>query len=189
MPVAKPSELNGTGGAGDVPNSVDECDTPSINRYQKWLASGEGPTLPQTGDLLVSSGDGFAAEATFTTDNQWHVLAIWLGNEFGASVDLSASQGFTLTYSATADFYIQLRPAAEWSGGSKWHLPIPSTEGALVTTEFSFEAAEWTERLGPPPHSFEDALGDASGFVVVGNKENALKFTSLSVDGYEPPCL
>lgn len=176
-------------GSGGLP-TLEECATPSIDRLQQWIASGEGPTEPATGTLLVEKdGGGYVAEATFTSGSEWHVLVVWLGNEFGASIDLTASAGFTLTYSSTADFFIQLRPAAEWSGGAKWHMPIPSSSGQVVTQTFPFEAAQWTEKLGTPPHTFEEALADASGFVIVGNTINDLTFHGLRIDGFEPPCL
>ena len=44
----------------------------------------------------------------------------WLKNQFGAQVDLTASSGFTLTYSATDKLYVQLRPGKHWDGGAKW---------------------------------------------------------------------
>ncbi|GEM_PF-3560967 len=173
------------------PAPVENCPGVSIDRYQQWLASGEGPTVPATGSLLRQESDSTIARASFTQDNQWHVLAIWLGNEFGASVNLTLSKGFSLTYSATNDFYIQLRPAVQWSGGAKWHLLIPSTAGQSTTTFFPFEAAQWIKltALGEPPHTFEEALADASGLVVVGNTKNEISFSGLRVDTYEPPCL
>lgn len=179
---------SGSGAGGTGLPSVVECTAPSIDRLREWLASGEGPTTPATGSLLVAEGDSYVARAAFTSASEWHVLAIWFGNEFGATIDLSDSSGFTLTYSATADFYFQLRPAAQWSGGDKWHMPIPSTAGQVVTTFFPFESSEWTERLGTPPHSFLEALSDASGFAVVGNSQNELSFYGLQIDGFTPDC-
>jgi hypothetical protein len=190
------SKTGGTTGDGDATGgtgnetALEECDTPSIDRLQQWLASGEGPTVPTTGSLLESDGmGGHVAKAEFTSASEWHVLVIWLANEFDASVDLSASSGFTLTYSATSDFYIQLRPGFEWSGGAKWHMPIPSTGGQTVTATFPFSADVWQERLGTPPHTFEAALADARGLVPVGNSVNELTFSGLHIHGFEPPCL
>jgi hypothetical protein len=177
-----------TGSGGQPP--LEECATPSIDRLQQWIASGEGPTEPATGTLLVEKdGGGYVAEAAFTSASEWHVLVVWLGNEFGASIDLTASSGFTLTYSSTAEFFIQLRPASAWSGGAKWHMPIPNSNGQVVTQTFPFEADQWIQKLGTPPHTFEEALADASGFVIVGNTINELTFHSLRIDGFEPPCL
>src|SRR3954469_5309731 len=101
-----------------------ECATPSIDRYQQWLASGEGTTVPATGSLLVREGHGYAAKVTFV-NAEWHVAVLWLGNEFEAQADLAKSKGFWLTYSATDDLYAQLRPASHWSGGDKWLTRLP----------------------------------------------------------------
>lgn len=187
--------LSGRGHSGSLsssrrinPHPISECDTPSIDRLQKWLASGEGPTVPSSGSLLVPNGEYHIANARFTSSTEWHVLSIWLGNEFGASIDLTGSSGFTMTYSASADFYIQLRPAEEWSGGNKWHMPISSSGGAVITTFFPFDASKWEQRLGSVPHTFKSALADASGFVIVGNTVNELSFSGLRIDGFVPTC-
>jgi hypothetical protein len=136
----------------------------------------------------VAADAGYVAQAEFTKP-EWHVLVILLGNKFDASVDLSASSGFMLTYSSTADFYIQLRPAAYWSGGDKWHMPIPGTQGQVVTSFFPFDASAWQERLGTPSHTFAEAQANARGMVVVGNQPNLLSFYGLRIDGYVPECL
>ncbi len=72
---------------------------------------------------------------------EWHVVVVWLANQFEAQVDLSTSSGFWLNYSATDDLYVQLRPASHWSGGDKWLTPVPSTNGKLVRRFFSFSPA------------------------------------------------
>jgi hypothetical protein len=167
-----------------------ECATPSIDRLQQWLASGEGTTVPATGSLLVPEGRKYAAKVTFV-NAEWHVIVVWLGNQFEAQADLSTSSGFWLTYSATADLYVQLRPASHWSGGDKWLTPVPSTGGRLVTRFFSFSPAKWTAlpELGKPSYSLASALGEARGLVFVGKTANTLDFRGLRIDGYRPPCL
>lgn len=167
-----------------------ECATPSIDRYQQWLASGEGASVPATGSLLVRERDGYAAKVTLL-NAEWHVIVLWLGNKFEAQTDLSASSGFLLTYSATDDLYVQLRPASQWSGGNKWLTKVPSTGGKLVRKFFSFSPKAWTTlpELGTPPYSFASALGEARGLVFVGKTPNTLDFRGLRVDGYTPPCL
>ena len=116
-----------------------ECATPSIDRLQQWLASGEGATEPATGSILVPKGrHDYAAKIKFLA-NDWHVMVLWLGNKFEAQADLSRSDGFLMTYRATDDLYVQLRPASDWSGGAKWVTKIPSTRGRLVTKFFSFK--------------------------------------------------
>ncbi|MEU0790528.1 hypothetical protein ABZ342_10700 [Amycolatopsis sp. NPDC005961] len=167
-----------------------ECSTPSIDRLQQWLASGEGATVPPTGTLLVPEGRRYAAKVTFL-NAEWHVVVVWLGNQFDAQADLSRSAGFWLTYRATDDLYVQLRPASHWSGGDKWLTPVPSTRGKLVTKFFSFRPEAWTSlpELGTPAYSFASALAEARGLVFVGKTPNRLEFRGLRVDGYRPPCL
>ncbi len=167
-----------------------ECSTPSIDGYQQWLASGEGATVPATGNLLVREGHRYTAKVEFL-DAEWHVAVLWLGNQFEAQADLSHSAGFRLTYRATDDLYVQLRPASHWSGGDKWLTLVPSTRGKLVTKFFSFQPQAWTSlpELGTPAYSFASALTEARGLVFVGKTPNRLEFRGLRVDGYRPPCL
>ncbi|GAA2991703.1 hypothetical protein [Actinokineospora diospyrosa] len=175
--------------AGPRDRQVYECAGPSIDRYQQWLASGEGTTVPATGSLLVREGRGYAAKVAFLRE-EWHVVVVWLGNQFEARADLSASSGFWLTYSATDDLYLQLRPASHWSGGDKWLTKVPATGGKRVTAFFSFAADSWTwlPELGQPSYSFASALAEARGFVFVGKTANKLDFRGLRIDGYQPPC-
>ncbi|WYW17815.1 hypothetical protein LCL61_19900 [Amycolatopsis coloradensis] len=167
-----------------------ECATPSIDRLQHWLASGEGTTVPPTGSLLVRERGGYAAKVTFL-NAEWHVVVVWLGNRFEAQADLSKSAGFWMTYSATDDLYVQLRPASQWSGGNKWLTKVPSTGGKRVKKFFSFKPEAWTTlpELGTPGHSFASALTEARGLVFVGKTPNELDFRGLSIDRYRPPCL
>jgi hypothetical protein len=189
---------------GGHPRRPHECATPSIDRLQQWLASGEGTTVPATGSLLVPARTGhdggprnrhpkgvkYAAKVTFV-NAEWHVIVVWLANEFDAQVDLSKSSGFWLTYSATDDLYVQLRPASHWSGGDKWLTRVPSTGGRLVTRFFSFRPDKWTTlpELGAPSYSFASALDEARGLVFIGKTANKLDFRGLRFDGYVPPCL
>jgi hypothetical protein len=174
--------------------STHECATPSIDRLQQWLASGEGTTIPATGSLLVPNRaghrTGYKAEVTFL-NAEWHVVVVWLANQFEAQVDLSRSRGFWLTYSATDDLYVQLRPASHWSGGAQWATTIPSTHGRTVTRFFSFRPEAWTEvpELGAPAHSFADAISEARGLVFVGKTPNELTFRGMRFHRYTPPCL
>ncbi|WP_329048423.1 hypothetical protein OG738_38480 [Amycolatopsis sp. NBC_01488] len=176
--------------ANASPRPACECATPSIDRLQQWLAGGEGSTVPPTGSLLVPEGHRYAAKVTFL-DAEWHVVVVWLGNRFEAQADLSHSAGFWLTYRATDDLYVQLRPASHWSGGDKWLTLVPSTRGKVVTKFFSFEPRAWTSlpELGTPAYSFASALTEARGLVFVGKTPNTLEFRGLRVDGYRPPCL
>jgi hypothetical protein len=188
---------------GGHPRRLQECATPSIDRLQQWLASGEGASVPATGSLLVPAGTGhdsaprnhakgakYAAKVTLL-NAEWHVIVVWLANEFDAQVDLSTSSGFWMTYSATDDLYVQLRPASHWSGGDKWLTLVPSTGGRLVTRFFSFSPDTWTTlpELGAPTYSFASALTEARGLVFVGKTANELDFRGMRFDGYVPPCL
>ncbi|MEV4050334.1 hypothetical protein AB0J55_04020 [Amycolatopsis sp. NPDC049688] len=179
-----------TGPAPATASPGRECATPSIDRLQQWLASGEGTTVPATGSLLVPEGRRYAAKVTFL-NAEWHVAVVWMGNRFEAQADLSRSAGFLLTYRATEDLYVQLRPASHWSGGDKWLTLVPSTGGRLVTKFFGFAPHRWTSlpELGTPSYSFASALKEARGLVFVGKTPNELEFRGLRIDGYRPPCL
>jgi hypothetical protein len=169
-----------------------ECATPSIDRLQQWLASGEGATVPATGSMLVPlrGRDKYAARIEFVGE-EWHVAVVWLGNEFEAQADLSRSAGFLMTYSATDDLWVQLRPASHWSGGAQWATRIPSTRGRTVTRFFSLRPQAWTSvpELGAPAHTFESAVSEARGLVFVGKTPNTIEFRGLKVHRYTPPCL
>ncbi|MBC7533264.1 MAG: hypothetical protein H7318_16965 [Oligoflexus sp.] len=80
------------------------------------------------------------------------MLPLWLKNVFDAEVDLSASAVFTVTYSATADLYLQLRPSFAWDGGAKHLVKIPSTGGQSKSLTVDFKESSWTflESLGKP---------------------------------------
>jgi hypothetical protein len=166
------------------------CSRRSVDRYFQWLASGEGQTSPREGSLLVDDDGGTVARVSMLGGVDWSVVVLWLANRFDAQVDLTTSRGFTLTYSATSDLYVQLRPASRWSGGDKYVLPIPSTSGQRVTRFFPFDATAWTtlRALGTPDYPFAAALREARGLVFVGASANDLTFAGLRVDAYEPPC-
>jgi hypothetical protein len=168
-----------------------ECATPSIDRLQQWLASGEGATEPATGSILVPRGPHeYTAKIKFLA-HDWHVMVVWLGNKFEAQADLTGSRGFWMTYRASDDLYVQLRPASHWSGGDKWVTKIPSTRGRLLTKFFSFKPDKWTTlpELGKPAYPLAEALDDARGLVFVGKAPNDLEFRGLKIDGYRPPCV
>lgn len=184
-------------GSGAVANAAPseasrncECETPSIDRYQQWIASGEGTSVPATGSLLVRDGNRYTAKVTLL-NAEWHVIVLWLANQFEAQVNLAKSAGFWMTYSSTDDLYVQLRPASHWSGGDKWLTLVPSTHGKIVRKFFSFSPKKWTTlpELGTPSYSFASALTEARGFVFVGKTPNKLEFRGLQIDGYRPPCL
>jgi hypothetical protein len=178
--------------AADVIASADGgCLEPAIDGYQLWLASGEGATKPARGSILIPEGDHLVARVSFLAYG-WHVLPVHLANDPDAGmVDLTKSSGFTLTYSAAADFYVQLRSMSHWDGGSQYVTKIPGTGGQLMTKTFSFAKADWTviANLGVPGYPYETVLPEARALVFIGNGANELVFTSLHVDGYSPPCV
>lgn len=183
------SSTGGGTGSGGLP-ALEECATPSIDRLQSWQASGEGPTTPATGDLLVADGAEYVARISYNGASEWHVgPVVWIANVFDGDADFSASSGVELTYSATADFFLQIRPSSDWDGGDKWHANVPSTNGAVQTLFIPFQSTSWFEKLGAPPVAFDVALTEARGFVFVGNTQNTIEIRGLRVDGYEPPCL
>jgi hypothetical protein len=168
---------------------LEECATASIDRIQQWLASGEGQTVPATGTMLARDGQKNVARIQFV-GAEWHVAVVWIGNQFEAQFDLTASRSFTLTYRATDDLWVQMRPGAHWSGGDKYVQRIPSTGGQLATRTFSFEASAWTTlpELGAPSYPYAEALRDVRGLVFVGETPNTIEFQGLRIDGFTPPC-
>jgi hypothetical protein len=177
----------GVGGAGFPP--ITECTKPSVDRLEDWTSSGpaEGTTIPPTGDLLVKEGDHYIAKVQFL-NVEWHVCPVYLGNQFNANANLATSSGFLLTYSATADFYVQARPTSHWSGGTQWATKIPSTGGVMKSQFFSFQPANWMSIFDTPTWSLADTLKEVLGFVFVGQDPNTITFYGLRFDGYVPPC-
>jgi hypothetical protein len=177
---------SGSSDAGFPP--ITECAKPSVDRLEQWEASGEGTTVPATGNTLVKEGDHYVSKIQFV-NMQWHVVPVYLGNTFNAQADLSKSSGFLLTYSSTSDMYAQLRPASHWDGGDQYATPIPSTGGVTKSQFFSFAPDKWKSVFGPPAYGFDVALKEARAFVFVGQFPNTVVFSGLRVDGYVPPCL
>jgi hypothetical protein len=190
---ADPPDAGVVGSADAAPDDglppLEECATPSIDRIQQWLASGEGLTVPATGSMLVRDGQKNVARIEFVGE-EWHVAVVWIGNQFEAQFDLTASRGFTLTYAATDDLWVQMRPGAHWSGGDKYVQRIPSTGGQVVTRTFSFAASAWTTlpELGAPGYPYAEALRDVRGLVFVGETPNVIEIRGLRIDGFTPPC-
>ncbi len=180
-----------SGADAATPAPLTECTgKPSIDRLEQWLASGEGLTDPATGSLLVAEGTHYVAKVRLL-GSDWHVIVVWVGNQFEAQEDFAHAAGFTLTYSATDDLYVQLRPGSHWSGGDKWVTAIPSTGGQVQTRSFSFDPQAWTTlpELGVPSYPFTDAIKEVRGLVFVGKTPNILEFRGLRVDGFVPTCL
>jgi hypothetical protein len=178
---------SGTGDSGFPP--ITECMKPSVDRLEVWTSSGpaEGTTIPPTGDLLVKEANAYVAKVQFL-NVEWHVCPVYLGNQFSANANLSASSGFLLTYSSTSDIYVQARPTSHWSGGDQWATLIPSTGGVKKSLLITFEPAKWKSLFGAPTWTLADALKEVLGFVFVGQMPNTITFYGLRFDGYVPPC-
>ncbi|HET6279868.1 MAG TPA: hypothetical protein VFH73_02850, partial [Polyangia bacterium] len=182
--------LDGSGLA-DAPPLM-ECTTPSIDRIQVWVASmGEGDMVPAGGTILVPEGGRTVGKIEFR-GNGWHVVPVYPTNTQGAGqFDLSQSAGFTLTYSATSDFYAQMRPANHFGGGTQWGTKIPGTAGATQSFFVALSKANWGAIPGlsaVPPWTFEEAVAQVRAFVFVGNTPNKITFYGLRFDGYVPMC-
>jgi hypothetical protein len=174
-------------GAPDAPAVT--CAKANLDGFTSWLATNEGKMIPSSGSILVRDGAGWVGNVEFV-GAEWHVLEILVGNTFNTQRDFSMSKGFTLTYAATTDIYIQARPANAYSGGAKHVIKLPSTNGAKTTTFFSFAPDAWTTigELGRPNYPLGDALKQLRAFVVVGKTPNKISFYGLTVDGYRPTC-
>jgi hypothetical protein len=179
----------GAADAAIAPPLVECTDGPSIDRLKAWLASGEGRTVPATGSLLVPAAGKYVAKVEMV-GAEWHVVVVWVMNQYEAQADLSGAAGFSLTYAATDDLYLQLRPASHWSGGDKYVVKIPSTGGQVETRRFSFDPSAWTTlpQLGVPGYPFADAIKEVRGLVFVGETPNTIELRGLRIDGFTPPC-
>jgi hypothetical protein len=168
-----------------LPAPLEACPTPSIDRLTMWL----NWSSPDKHSILIKQGDAYQAMGQFT--GVWNEIVVYLQNSMERKVDLTASKGFWLTYSATASFYAELRPAPPRYTGAKKHVvALPSTGGQLVTRFFSFEASAWTiiPAFGAPDYAFADALKEAVSFDFTGPTANTLVFKGLRLDGVVPPC-
>jgi hypothetical protein len=183
--------LGGAGGSGgalvDLP-PIQECmGTPSVDRFTQWIASGEGTTVPAKGSILVMDAGEYVAKVEMVGAG-WHVVPVYIKNKFGEALDLSASSGITLTYSATAELHVQLRSKSHWSGGQQYATTIPATGGKKETRFFSFAEPGWKSLFGPPALSYADTLKEGMGLVFVGDGPNSVVFYGMRIDGYTPPC-
>jgi hypothetical protein len=117
------------------------------------------------------------------------VTEILIGNNFNTQVDLTASKGFTMTYSSMADLWIQMRPGFHYSGGAQWVTKVPSTNGQVQRTFFPFDPASWTTiSLGKPTWTYAMARAAVRGLLVVGDKPNVFAISGLRIDNYIPVC-
>jgi hypothetical protein len=172
-----------------LPPPLMACPGPSIDRIEQWVSwSGDSTPTPMT-SILVKNGATYIGKVEFRGAD-WHEVTVRLINSATEQTDLTGSMGFWLTYSATADLWVQLRGANKYNGGDKWVTKIPATGGTMVTTFFSFAPASWfyLNVLGVPTTPLGDALKTARAFNFVGNAANVVTFTGLRVDKLTPPC-
>jgi hypothetical protein len=191
--AAQPVDLAADMGADSAPSPpLVECTMPSIDRLEQWLLFSDvgAVTVPPSGSILVPEGDHQIGMVSFLGTG-WHAVATWPRNTDTSQVDLSPFPGFTLTYSATADFWIQLREVANYMTGAHFVFPIPRTNGQVQTIFVPFVPRQWTviPFLGKPTVTFAVAMTQVRGLVIIGNTPNTLVFRGLRIGSYVPPCL
>ena len=165
-----------------------ECPPPSLDRLQHWTAHAN--TTPGSGNLLVKDGDRYVAKVTFPGGGTWSEVVVPVNNNETIPGDLSKSAGFTITYSATADFWGQLRGTVQAHGGDQNVVKLPSTGGNMSTLSFRFVQDDWTfvPGLGKPTVTLASVLPSAVFFDFVGNTANTIAFYGLRFDNYLPTC-
>jgi hypothetical protein len=182
------------GGASTVPpggfgaGPITECPTPSLDRLQQWTAHAN--TTPASGNLLVKEGARYVARVTFPGGGAWSEVVVPVNNNETIPGDLSMSAGFTITYSATSDFWGQLRGTVQPHGGDQNVVKLPSTAGNMATLSFRFVPEDWTfvPGLGRPTVTLASVIKSAVFFDFVGNTANTVAFYDLRFDNYLPQC-
>jgi hypothetical protein len=177
--------------AGPIPDAgpISECPGASLDRLQKWLAHALVTGAAPDSSILVADGGRQVARAQFPGGN-WSEVVVLLGNTTDAAIDLSKSRGFTISYSATADLWIEFRGTVQLHGGDQHAVKLPATAGMVTSKFVPFDATAWTfvPELGKPTVAFADVLRTANMFDIVGNTANTVSFTGLRFDGYVPAC-
>ena len=159
---------------------------PSLGRLQLFRAHAN--TVPATGNLLVREGERYVAKVRFTGAN-WSEVVVPLANNEARAADLSQSAGFTISYSATAELWVQIRGTVQPHGGDQHVVRLAPTGGQVQTRSFRFVPEEWTQRLGPPRVTLADVVKSAIMFNFIGIAANDVTVTSLRFDSYAPMCL
>lgn len=174
------------GGYGTGP--ITECSTPSLDRLQQWTAHAN--TTPGSGNLLVKEGARYVAKVSFPGGGAWSEVVVPVNNNETIPGDLSKSAGFTITYSATAEFWGQLRGTVQAHGGDQNVVRLPATAGNMSTLSFRFVQDDWTfvPGLGKPTVTLASVLPSAVFFDFVGNTANTIAFYDLRFDNYLPQC-
>jgi len=182
-PAPSPTPAQSPSTLGDCPNG------PAINQISKWWATTEGSMVPSSG-TLVKKEDGKSIARVTWNGNEWHVVPVWIGNEFEFSTNLQKSKSLTLSYQSPGDFYLQLRTAPRWSGAAHWGVKVPKSADKIATVTIPLEAAKWgpIPGLDQPSTTFAEALSAVRGIVIVGKEPGGYLFTSMLIDGFTPPC-
>jgi hypothetical protein len=175
--------------AGGLP-PLAACPRPSVDHLEIWEAHGGSLRPPVGSNLLVKDGDRYQAKVDFLPGGEWHEIVVPLVNSLSKKTDLTSSKGFTLTYSATAELHVQLRPLSHPHGGDQWTAKLPSTGGAVRELFVPFTPDSWGMLLGTPSFPFSQALRDANFFNFIGppGTANNLVVKGLRIDGFIPPC-
>jgi hypothetical protein len=175
-------------GPGSSPLAA--CPKPSVDHLEIWEAHGGSLKPAVGGNLLVKEGDRHYAKVDFLPGGEWHEIVVPLVNSMSKKTNLGASKGFTITYSATADLWVQLRPLSHQHGGEQHTAKLPSTGGLVKELFVPFTTDAWGMLLGTPPFPFSQALEDANFFNFVGPPGTANSFVvrGLRIDGFIPPC-
>jgi hypothetical protein len=169
-----------------------ECNTPSIDRFQFWTAHANTVPAPG-GNILVNEAGQFVAKVRFTGAD-WGELVLAIANMPGRAdslpgIDLSNSAGLTITYSATALLYVQIRGAVQRERGDQHHVLLPATGGETKSLSFRFLPEDWRfAPLGPPRVTLPDVLKSVVIFNFVGRTANDIVIHGLRLDRYAPAC-
>ena len=180
------NSIGARGRFGLVP--ITECAAPSLDRLQRWTAHAN--TTPSSGNLLVPEGGHYVARVSFPGGGLWSEVVVPVNNDKSIPGDLNQSAGFTITYSATADFWAELRGTVQPHGGNQNAVKLPATAGSVSTLSFRFVQADWTfvPALGRPTVTLASVLPSALFFDFVGNTPNTVAFYGLRFDNYLPEC-
>jgi len=183
MPTPMPTPSTPPVDLGDCPGG------PAIHQITKWWATTEGSMTPSSGTLVKKENGKSVARVTWN-GNEWHVVPVWIGNQFEFNADLRASKSLTLSYQAPGDFYIQMRPGPHWSGPAQWGTKFSKSPDKVTTVRVPLEEASWglIPGLERANFSFNEALSAVRGMVIVGREPGTYLFTGMLIDNFTPPC-
>jgi hypothetical protein len=161
-----------------------------VDHLEVWRAHG-GSLRPAVGSTILTQDAGKTiAKVEFLPGSAYHEIVVPVMNDQTKKVDLTTSAGMTITYSATADLHVQLRPLSYAHGGAQWTAKLPGTGGMTKELFVPFTQPTWGMLLGPPPFPFSQALRDANFFNFIGpeSSANTITIRGLRFDKHVPPC-